>query len=72
METPYITLTLELGGTDEYAMLELHEGLRHILQAWTHALTYGDLHLAYQDSRQIVQEAHRDPCPGDDEHDAWD
>lgn len=61
MESPYITLTLEVSGTDDNAMQAFHDELRQWLWRWTPKLAYGELRIAYQDQDQINQDAQLEP-----------
>lgn len=57
METPYITVTLEVSGTDEGALQALHDEFRDLLRVCRPRLTYVELSMAYQDQAQIDDDA---------------
>lgn len=67
MDTPYITVTLEVSGYSDAVMTDLHTHLRDCLREWHPFLSYGELHIAYQDQDQIEDDATVTPAP----EDAW-
>lgn len=69
----YITITLELSGYDEGLLLALHDELRQCLRAHAADISYGELHIAYQDQEQRGQDAHLEPAPEswEDEEEGW-
>lgn len=68
MDKPYITVTLEVSGTDEETLLRLHKDCQYVLREWRHALSYGEVNLTYQDPAQIERDAQ---VEADADEDAW-
>lgn len=69
MHEPYITVTLEVAGTDERVLHQLHQDCCELLLVWLHALDFGEVNISYQDQAQIEADAQVE-AEGDDE-DAW-
>ena len=63
----YITVTLQISGYDEGMLLLYQTDLRELLRQWKYSLTWGELHISYQDQAQIEHDAQLDP----DDQEAW-
>lgn len=57
MKQPYVTVTLEASGGTEALMRTLHQALHALLQDSLAHVSFGTVHLAYQDTAELEQEA---------------